>query len=311
MKSTSRPDDQEKRLIARTHLRHKRLFLYSCAALAWLWFTTPRLDSTEASPFTLAEAVDEILESRTALRSFWGIHIVDLTSKQVLYERNSRKLFVPASNQKLLSTALALSRLGPEHRYTTMLVSEAELDDEGVLHGDLVLLGGGDPNLSARILPYNPRQNFQRDLLLPLSELADQAVQSGLRRIEGAIIGDDTRYVRQPHATGWSIDDPKWGYGAPVSALSFNDNVVTMLVLPGRAAGRRARVAFKPDVPYFSFLEPHSHDADSNRRSKAGPRQAARFKQADALGSDFHPLPWPQHRSGGRQSGAVRRHGPS
>lgn len=234
-------------------MRHKRLFRYACAALAWLWFTAPRLDSTEASPFTLPEAVDEILESRTALRSFWGIHIVDLASKQVLYERNSRKLFVPASNQKLLSTALALSRLGPEHRYTTMLVSEAELDDDGVLHGDLVLLGGGDPNLSARILPYNRRQNFQRDLLLPLSELADQAVQSGLRRVEGAIIGDDTRYVRQPYATGWSVDDPKWGYGAPVSALSFNDNVVTMLVLPGRASGRRARVAFKPDVPYFSF----------------------------------------------------------
>ena len=229
------------------------MFRYACAALAWLWFTAPRLDSTEASPFTLPEAVDEILESRTALRSFWGIHIVDLASKQVLYERNSRKLFVPASNQKLLSTALALSRLGPEHRYTTMLVSEAELDDDGVLHGDLVLLGGGDPNLSARILPYNRRQNFQRDLLLPLSELADQAVQSGLRRVEGAIIGDDTRYVRQPYATGWSVDDPKWGYGAPVSALSFNDNVVTMLVLPGRASGRRARVAFKPDVPYFSF----------------------------------------------------------
>ena len=241
-------------MTARTHLRHKRLFRYACAALVWLWFTAPRLDSTEASPFTLPEAVDEILESRTALRSFWGIHIVDLASKQVLYERNSRKLFVPASNQKLLSTALALSRLGPDHRYTTMLVSEAELDDDGVLHGDLVLLGGGDPNLSARILPYNRRQNFQRDLLLPLSELADQAVQSGLRRVEGAIIGDDTRYVRQPYATGWSVDDPKWGYGAPVSALAFNDNVVTMLVLPGRAAGRRARVAFKPDVPYFRFL---------------------------------------------------------
>lgn len=240
-------------MTARTHFRHKRLVRYACAALACLWFTASPLNSTEPPPLTLAEAVDEILENRTALRSSWGIHIVDLASKQVLYERNSRKLFVPASNQKLLSTALALSRLGPDHRYTTALVSEAKLDDEGILRGDLVLLGGGDPNLSARILPYNRRQNFQRDLLLPLSELADQAVQSGLRRIDGAIIGDDTRYVCQPHATGWSVDDLKWGYGAPISALSFNDNLVTMLVLPGRAAGRRARVVFKPGVPYFNF----------------------------------------------------------
>ena len=282
---TATNSGRKKGLTVRTHFRHKRLVRYACAALACLWFTAPPLNSTETSPFTLAEAVDEVLESRTARRSFWGIHIVDLASQQVLYERNSRKLFVPASNQKLLSTALALSRLGPDHRYTTALVSEAELDDEGVLRGDLVLLGGGDPNLSARILPYNPRQSFQRDLLLPLSELADQAVQSGLRRIEGDIIGDDARYVRQPHASGWTVDDPKWGYGAPISALSFNDNVVTMRVLPGRASGRRARVAFEPDVPYFNF---------SNRTRTMPTRTVARKLDLDRQPGSNNLMLWGQ-----------------
>ena len=226
-----------------------------CASrlLIALVLAVPPLNSAEITPATLAEAINKVLESRTASRSFWGVQIVELDSGRVLYERNAEKLFVPASNQKLLSTALALSRLGPDHSYTTSLVSDAEIGDDGVLQGDLVLLGGGDPNLSARILPYNSNRSFQKDLLLPISELAEQAVQSGLKRIEGSIVGDDTRYVRQPHGSGWTVDDPKWGYGAPISALSFNDNVVTMRVLPGLAAGRPARVEFKPEVPYFNF----------------------------------------------------------
>ncbi len=226
---------------------------YALAAFGALALAAGSLNSAEVALFTLAEAIDEVLESPTAHRSFWGVHIAELKSGRVLYERNSEKLFTPASNQKLLSTALAISRLGPDHRYTTSLVSEAAIGNDGVLQGDLVLVGGGDPNLSARILPYNSTRSFRNDLLLPISELAAQAVQSGLKRIEGSIVGDDTRYVRQPHGSGWSIDDPKWGYGAPISALSFNDNVVTMRVLPGRVAGQPARVEFKPDVPYFTF----------------------------------------------------------
>ena len=207
----------------------------------------------DARPAALGAAVEEILATPAARRAFWGIQIVEMESGRVVYGLNAEKLFVPASNQKLFSTALALSRLGPRHRYETSLVSEAELDSGGVLRGDLVLLGGGDPNLSARILPYNRNRSFQKDLLLPIAELADQAAQSGLKRVEGAIIGDDTRYVRQFHGAGWSVDDPKWGYGAPISALSFNDNVVTMRIVPGTQSRRPARVRFEPDFPYFDF----------------------------------------------------------
>jgi D-alanyl-D-alanine carboxypeptidase/D-alanyl-D-alanine-endopeptidase (penicillin-binding protein 4) len=220
---------------------------------AWLVVALLLPLAADVAPATLAGAIEEILSTPAARRSFWGIHVTDIGSGRVVYALNSEKLFVPASNQKLLSTALALSRLGSEHRYETSLISEALLDDTGALSADLVLLGGGDPNLSARILPYNPNREFRRDLLAPMAELADQAVQSGLKRVDGGIVGDDTRYVRQLHASGWSIDDSKWGYGAPISALSFNDNVVTMRITPDGAAGRPARVRFEPDISYFDF----------------------------------------------------------
>jgi len=266
-------------------LRRSVLIRYALVVSAFLALAARSLNSAEVTSFTLAEAIDQVLSSRTAHRSFWGVHIVELNSGRVLYERNSEKLFVPASNQKLLSTALALSLLGPDHRYTTSLVSEAEIGNDGVLQGDLVLLGGGDPNLSARILPYNSTRSFQQDLLLPISELAEQAVQSGLKRIEGSIVGDDTRYVQQPHGSGWAIDDPKWGYGAPISALSFNDNVVTMRVLPGRAAGQPARVEFKPDVPYFSF---------SNRTRTMATRTVAQRLDLDNQSGTGNLLLWGQ-----------------
>ena len=228
----------------------------STAAIALaLWLSAALVFplAADIAPATLAGAIEEILATPAAQRSFWGIYVVEVGSGRPLYELNAEKLFVPASNQKLLSTALAVSRLGPEYRYETSLTSEGTLDQAGVLSGDLVLLGGGDPNLSARVLPYNPARSFGRDLLAPLSELADQAVRSGLKRVAGSIIGDDTRYVRQFYGDGWSIDDAKWGYGAPISALSFNDNLVTLRIVPGEAAGRPARVKFEPDIPYFDF----------------------------------------------------------
>lgn len=259
----------------------------------WLTATLLFPQAADVAPATLAGAIEEILATPAARRCFWGIHVVEVGSGRVVYELNSEKLFVPASNQKLLPTALALSRLGPEHRYETSLTSKGTLDAAGVLSGDLVLLGGGDPNLSARILPYNPDRAFGRDLLAPLAELAEQAVQSGLKRVTGSIIGDDTRYVWQPHGDGWSIDDAKWGYGAPISALSFNDNVVTMRIVPGVAAGQPARVKFEPDIPYFEF---------SNLSKTMPTRNVAQRLEVDKPGAGRELMLWGQisSRSRGR-----------
>ena len=232
---------------------------------------------------TLADEIDGVLARASAQRAFWGIQVVDLDTGGTVYERNADKLFVPASNQKLFSTALGLSRLGREYRHATSVLTLSEADERGVIAGDIVLLGGGDPNLSSRAVPYNPNRDFHPDLLLPMRELASQVASAGVRRVEGSIIGDDTRYVRQPHATGWSVHDVKWGYGAPVSALSFNDNVITLRILPGRQAGRAARLTVEPQIPYFEF---------ENKTRTAATRTVARALKADRESGTRTVLLW-------------------
>ena len=219
-------------------------------AIFWLLGLSYLLPSADAA--SLADDIAEILTAEVAQRAFWGIKVVDLATGEGVYEQNAEKLFQPASNTKLFSTALGLFRLGPEYFYTTSIVSEGSTLD-GVLRGDLIILGGGDPNLSARIIPYDPEEEFSKDLLLPIKGLATQIVDSGISKIDGDIVGDDTRYVKQKYPPGWSIDDVTWGYGAPVSALSFNDNLVKLQVLPALTSRSLARVSFKPDIPYLSL----------------------------------------------------------
>lgn len=198
----------------------------------------------------LAKQLDQIIDRPAARRAFWGVQVVDLENAEVLYELNSDKLFVPASNAKLFSTALALNRLGAERQFATKLVGNAALGEYGVLAQDLILVGGADPNFSSRIVPYNPKAEYGTDSLEPIRKLAQQAYDAGLRKVTGNVIGDDTRFVWTPYPSGWSLEDVTWSYGAPVSALSFNDNRIDILVRPA-AAGQPANLRFDPVVGYY------------------------------------------------------------
>ncbi len=202
-------------------------------------------------PQGLTARIRERLTSPAARRAVWGFQIVEIDSGSVVFEHNSETLFVPASNVKLYATALALDRLGPDHRFKTRVVGEAPLID-GVLGGSLRLIGGGDPNLSARVIPYDPKIEFRDDRLEPIRELARQVAEAGVTSIQGDVIGDDRRYVWDPYPPGWSLDDVNWDYGAPVSALSVNDNRLEILVRPG-GPNAAARLRIKPDIPYYKI----------------------------------------------------------
>lgn len=239
--------------------RWRRITRAACLRIAvvGLLLVSPGLPLSGAS---LAAEIDEILGRPLARQAFWGIHVRSLDSGESLYDHNGEKLFVPASNAKLFSTALGLARLGPDYQFTTSVVSRSALTQEGIVAGDLVLVGGGDPNLSSRVIPYNPRKTFERDPMLPLAELARQIVASGVRRVEGNLVGDDSRYVRQSYGDGWSWQDTNWGYGAPVGALCFNDNQIEVFVQPDPVAGRPARLSLRPDIVYYG-LENHTRTA--------------------------------------------------
>lgn len=196
-----------------------------------------------ASP--LEEKIDRILDNPEVQQAHWGIHVVDGQTGRVLYARNAMRLFQPASNLKLFTTALALEVLGADHRYTTTIRASGAIDANGVLRGDLRLVGDGDPTLSGRVYPYQkdaPRGNP----VAALDELVTQLAAKGLKRITGDVVGDDRKYAWEPSPDGWTQDDAIWEYGAPVSALTLNDNSYSLVIQPGSAAGLPARLSLAP-----------------------------------------------------------------
>jgi D-alanyl-D-alanine carboxypeptidase/D-alanyl-D-alanine-endopeptidase (penicillin-binding protein 4) len=210
-----------------------------------------------ASGADLKSKIDELVSKTPALgNAFIGLQVVSLPSGRVLYERNPDRLFVPASNMKLFTTALALERLGPQYRFKTQIGSDTPIDADGTLVGDLVLVGGGDPTLSGREYPYQYHPGSQAGAnysFRAVEELADQLVARGLKRIDGDVVGDDWHYIWEPHGEGWSMGDALWEYGAPVSALILNDNSFAVTIRPAAHAGDLAHIALSPSFEYFSI----------------------------------------------------------
>ena len=199
----------------------------------------------------LPESIQKLIDSSPAARTaFWGIQIVDLATGKTLYELNPDHYFVPASNAKLFSTALALTRLGADFTFQTRVLSQAPPDEFGRIRGSLRLAGGGDPNLSARAIPYRMGP-LTGNPLAAIEDLADQVVARGVKRVDGDIVGDDTWYVWQPYAVGWSVDDPQSDDGPPISALTLADNVLTLSVHPGANIGDVAALSLLPSIEFY------------------------------------------------------------
>jgi serine-type D-Ala-D-Ala carboxypeptidase/endopeptidase (penicillin-binding protein 4) len=203
----------------------------------------------------LSARLDRIIDSAPAFsRAFVGAQVVRLSDRRVLYARNSERLFVPASNMKLFTTALALTRLGADYRLTTQIGAETAMDGAGTLAGDLELIGGGDPSLSGREYPYrNHAPSGAIYSFGPIGELLDQLIARGLKRIDGNVVADDSRYVWEPQPGGWSSDSATREYGAPVSALVLHDNTFAVTVRPGKGAGDLARITLAPAFENFSI----------------------------------------------------------
>src|SRR6476469_1092287 len=201
---------------------------------------------------SLKKQIETILAQPDLSRGFWGIEIASLESGKRLYSLNSDKLFTPASNTKLFTTAAALALIGPEYKFRTTIESSGSLDKYGRLSGDLVLIGRGDPTLSGRQLPYNMRTQRDSDPVKVLEQLADEVVQKGVKYIDGDIVADDSYFAFERYGEGWSQDDLVWADGAPVSALTINDNVVFVNILPGAHPGDRAFVSLTPFSDYYT-----------------------------------------------------------
>jgi D-alanyl-D-alanine carboxypeptidase/D-alanyl-D-alanine-endopeptidase (penicillin-binding protein 4) len=201
----------------------------------------------------LGKDIAAVLSQPPLNRAHWGIDVIDLDTGKALYSQNSDQLFLPASNNKLFTTAAVLAIAGPDYRFHTTVEAEGKVDDNGRLLGDLVIVGRGDPNISGRVLPYALKTQRIPPHTQILEEMADQVAHSGLKIVDGDLIGDDAFYAFERYAEGWAWDDLQWIDGAPVSALTFNDNVVFVNVLPGEHPGDKAVITVEPETSYYEL----------------------------------------------------------
>jgi len=201
----------------------------------------------------LAREIAAILEQPPLDRAHWGIDVVDLATGKTLYAQNAEQLFLPASNAKLFTSAAALAIAGPEYLFRTTVEAEGRMDGHGRLLGDLAIMGRGDPNISGRALPYALKTQRTPPHTQILEEMADQVARSGLKMVDGDLIGDDTYYAFERYAEGWALDDVQWVDGAPVSSLTFNDNVVFVSILPGEQPGDKALITVEPETSYYEL----------------------------------------------------------
>src|SRR6266704_1401607 len=231
--------------------QRRLLELIICAVLACASLTGQAHAVSRKPHVSLKKQIESILAQPDLSRGFWGIEITSATTGKVLYSLNADKLFTPASNTKLFTTAAALALIGPDYRFRTTIETNGSLDKYGRLSGDLILVGRGDPTLSGRELPYSMRTQREPDPVKVLEQLADELTQKGVKFIDGDIVADDSYFAFERYGEGWSQDDLVWADGAPVSALTINDNVVFVNILPADRPGEKAFVSVKPFAEYY------------------------------------------------------------
>lgn len=209
--------------------RMKRFFAVICLLLLSSCAVAQTI--SKGSDPQLVAAVDALLENPAIASGFQGVLIQSLKTGETLYERNADKTFLPASNNKLLTSGVALEKLGKDWVYRTRVYRTGKIDAKGILHGNLILQGSGDPLLSPD----------------DLKELAAKVKSSGIRDITSGIAYDAQLFDNQALGEGWTWDDEPFYYSAQVSALNVNQNMAYIQVHPGKKAGAGATFVVGPE----------------------------------------------------------------
>ena len=204
---------------------------------------------------SLARRVDAVMARPEFAHAFFGVEFYDLDARKPVYRLNGDKFFTPASTTKLLSVGTALELLGADYRFHTRVYRTGPIGADGTLVGDLVLVASGDPNLSGRAradgtLAFKDEDHsyageaVEGDPLAVIRSLAAQVAARGVKRVTGRIIVD---------ASLFKGGDREGGTGVVISPIVVNDNVIDILVTPGRNAGDPASITVSPATSYLRF----------------------------------------------------------
>jgi D-alanyl-D-alanine carboxypeptidase/D-alanyl-D-alanine-endopeptidase (penicillin-binding protein 4) len=198
------------------------------------------------------QRADVALSTAGPDKGAWGLLVTDATTGEVLYSRNADGYFMPASNAKLFTTALALATLGRDYRVRTTVASSGTLDTHGVLNGDLVLTGRGDANLSNRKFPYDKKEEREGPPEKVFAEFADAVAARGVKEVTGDVIADDSMFQHEKIPSGWLADDILWSYGAAVSSITVNDNTFSVELRPAASEGEPARYEMGLSADFYT-----------------------------------------------------------
>ncbi|HEX6189841.1 MAG TPA: D-alanyl-D-alanine carboxypeptidase/D-alanyl-D-alanine-endopeptidase [Pyrinomonadaceae bacterium] len=196
------------------------------------------VSSSTASPDpALARRIDAQIDEGDSAHARWGVFVASTKDGRVLHSRDGDRLFTPASNMKIFTTAVALEVLGADYRWRTSVYAARQMDANGVVEGDLTLYGRGAPDFDSKAKGGLPA-------------LVDQLYERGLRRVRGSVIGDESYFRAETHAVGWQWNDLQWYYGAAPSALTIDENSVEVTIAPATKSGSAASVVVNPDDKY-------------------------------------------------------------
>ena len=214
--------------------------------------------SPRPKPQTIAELQEQIsalLDQPKFSSARWGVRIIT-TDAKVIFESDADKAFMPASNMKLYTSSAALDAFGPDFKIKTSVYATRPIK-RGLLRGDLILYGRGDPNLSPRFDHENQNEYSEfkaADKITAIEKLADQIKERGIKIISGNLIGDDSYLAGDLLGSGWGWEDAQFYYGAEISALTVNDNCVTFNVIPARHAGDKPTIEIQPSTNYVKIV---------------------------------------------------------
>jgi PBP4 family serine-type D-alanyl-D-alanine carboxypeptidase len=226
------------------------ILLGLCAA-----FPVPKVYGGARSS-ALAERIQQIISRPLFRHASFGIEFYPLDTDKPIYALNSDKLFTPASTTKLLTEGAVLMLLGPNYRFRTPVYRTGPLDPDGSLHGDLVLVASGDPDISQRIQPDGTLA-FENDdhcyggppvpgdPLVVIKQLAQQVASHGIRQVDGRVLVDASLFPEGAK---------ELGTGTVISPMVLNDNIVDVNVAPGSTVAAPVILRVSPVTPYVQFI---------------------------------------------------------
>lgn len=227
--------------------------LLSCATIGPIPFMG------KSSEQELRETLGYLFHTPEFENAYWGVKIQSVDRGDVLYSLREGKGFMPASNMKLYTTASALALLGLDFRYETPIFYQGTIDADGVLNGDVIIVGSGDPSISGR---------YRKEITT--EQILDEWVQAfrnlGVTKITGDIVGDDDCFDDSPIAGSWENDDLAYWYATGSSGLAISDNCYSYTITPGEAVFAPTTCTIDPETSYLTITNDILTTGSSARR---------------------------------------------